>query len=186
LEGLHTEVSSPDHDIRTGSSAHTIGLVIEIRAAKSIPNFHAPNYVVFGRKAKRCMVKRFTFETHHRPGTMGRQMGARFDGLTAILVTWSLFPPVAYSESVEVKYRGKIELLTYECRDILRSSFIYRVCYDADKSSMIIKLNDAYYEYCGISVEIVEGLLNAESMGRYYNGVIKSSATGGRFDCRNF
>jgi hypothetical protein len=34
------------------------------------------------------------------------------------------------SEIVDVKYRGPVDLKTFECRDINRSSFIQRVCYD--------------------------------------------------------
>jgi hypothetical protein len=34
------------------------------------------------------------------------------------------------SETAVVKYRGGVDLKTLECRDITRSSFIQRVCYD--------------------------------------------------------
>jgi hypothetical protein len=39
-------------------------------------------------------------------------------------VTW------VESETVDVKYRGTVDLRTFECRDTPRSSLIQRVCYD--------------------------------------------------------
>ena len=46
----------------------------------------------------------------------------------------------AESETVDVKYRGTVDLRTFECRDTPRSSFIQRVCYDKAQSYMIISL----------------------------------------------
>jgi hypothetical protein len=40
------------------------------------------------------------------------------------------------SETVDVKYRGPVDLKTFECRDINRSNFIQRVCYDKARSYM--------------------------------------------------
>jgi len=42
------------------------------------------------------------------------------------------------SETVDVKYRGPVDLKTFECRDINRSSFIQRVCYDKAQSYMVL------------------------------------------------
>jgi hypothetical protein len=33
------------------------------------------------------------------------------------------------SETVDVKYRGSVDLKTFECRDTPRSSLVKRVCY---------------------------------------------------------
>jgi hypothetical protein len=52
------------------------------------------------------------------------------------------------AETVDVKYRGPVDLKTFECRDIDRSSFIQRVCYDKGQSYMLISLNGTYYHYC--------------------------------------
>ena len=39
-------------------------------------------------------------------------------------------------ETVDAKYHGLVDLKTFECHDINRSSFIQRVCYDkAQRSS---------------------------------------------------
>jgi hypothetical protein len=56
---------------------------------------------------------------------------------------------------------------------------VKRVCYDAPNEYMLISLNGTYYHYCGINPETVGQLLDAPSMGRYYNAAIK-----GNFDCR--
>jgi hypothetical protein len=83
------------------------------------------------------------------------------------------------TEEVTVKYRGSVNLAPFDCRDITRSSFIKRVCYDRRNEYMLISLNGAYYHYCEIDSGTVSSLLSAESMGKFYNVSIK-----GRFDCR--
>jgi hypothetical protein len=83
------------------------------------------------------------------------------------------------SEIVEVKYRGALDLKHFSCTDISRSSFIKKVCYDQGNEYMVISLHGTYYHYCQIDNGTVSSLLDAESMGRYFNQNIK-----GRFDCR--
>jgi KTSC domain len=83
------------------------------------------------------------------------------------------------SETVDVKYRGPVDLTPFKCSPIDRSSFIRRVCYDAAHSYMIVKLNETYYHYCDIDDATVEALKAASSMGRFFNATIK-----GHFDCR--
>jgi hypothetical protein len=41
-----------------------------------------------------------------------------------------LFSAEVRSETANIKYRGPVDLKTFECRDTPRSSFIQRVCYD--------------------------------------------------------
>ena len=83
------------------------------------------------------------------------------------------------SEQVSVKYRGQVNLRPFDCTDVDRSSFIKRVCYDRSNEYMLINLNGTYYHYCQIDNGAVSSLLNAGSMGRFYNASIK-----GHFDCR--
>jgi KTSC domain len=52
---------------------------------------------------------------------------------------------------------------------VARSSFIRRVCFDKVKSYMVISLNGTYYHYCGIPTSTVEALMDAASMGRFFN-----------------
>lgn len=85
----------------------------------------------------------------------------------------------ARAETVNVKYRGEVNLAPFECTDITPSSFVRRVCYDRGNDYMLINLNGTYYHYCEIDGETVAGLLHADSIGRFLNASIK-----GRFDCR--
>jgi KTSC domain len=89
------------------------------------------------------------------------------------------FSSNAIAESVVVKYRGEVDLAPFQCTTVNRSSFVNRVCYDEGNQYMLIQLGPTYYHYCGIDHATVSALLNAESVGRFYNASIK-----GRFDCR--
>jgi hypothetical protein len=84
------------------------------------------------------------------------------------------------SETVDVKYRGPVDLTPFKCLPIDRSSFIRRVCYDAAHSYMIVKLNETYYHYCDIDGATVEAFKAARSMGQFFNSTIK-----GHFNCKN-
>jgi hypothetical protein len=85
----------------------------------------------------------------------------------------------AGAETVNVKYRGEVNLAPFDCTDITRSSFVRRICYDRGNSYMLISLNGTYYHYCEIDGATVAGLLHGDSIGRFYNANIK-----GHFDCR--
>lgn len=93
----------------------------------------------------------------------------------------------AKAETVCVKYGPcPLDLAGFECTDTPRSSFIRRVCYDAPNRFMAIKLNETWYPYCEIDAGTVQGLLTAESAGRFYNANIRSrGSVHGPFDCRD-
>jgi hypothetical protein len=84
-----------------------------------------------------------------------------------------------HAESVYVKYHGEVDLAPFSCEQVMRSSFVRRICYDSAKQYMLISLDGTFYHYCSIDGATVDGLRSAPSIGRYYNSVIK-----GRFDCR--
>ena len=67
----------------------------------------------------------------------------------------------------------------------LRSSFVHRICYDADESHVVVLLRDTYYAYCEVDAPTVGAWLAADSKGRYYNQNIKSEAVEGRFACES-
>jgi hypothetical protein len=90
----------------------------------------------------------------------------------------------ARSETVDVKYRGPVDLKTFECRDTPRSSFIQRVCYDRPQTYMIINLKGTYYHYCELPPATFDALMGAPSMGQFYNQNIKGSGSDGPYDCR--
>lgn len=85
----------------------------------------------------------------------------------------------AQAETVQVKYRGPVDLAPFACEAVTRSSFIQRVCYDENNSYMLINLRGTWYHYCEIDPGTVSSLLAADSMGQFYNASIK-----GNFDCR--
>jgi hypothetical protein len=87
---------------------------------------------------------------------------------------------LARAESVYVKYRGAVDLKPFDCTDVARSSFINRVCYDRRNEYMLIALNGTFYHYCEIDAGTVSSLLNAPSMGQFYNRSVN-----GYFDCRS-
>ncbi|WP_292119428.1 KTSC domain-containing protein [Mesorhizobium sp.] len=101
----------------------------------------------------------------------------------ALLILLSLRP--TYAETVEVKYRGPVDLAKFECTGELDSSVVKRVCYNAQHSYMLIRLKQTWYHYCEIDQGTVDALLAAESKGRFYNANIKDSGTGGKFGCRD-
>jgi hypothetical protein len=47
----------------------------------------------------------------------------------------------AHAETVEVKYRGSVDLTPFACDTVTRSSFVQRVCYDEKNAYMLINLS---------------------------------------------
>jgi hypothetical protein len=88
------------------------------------------------------------------------------------------------SETVDVKYRGPVDLKTFACADTPRSSFIERVCYDKAQSYMLINLRGTFYHYCELPVSTYDALMGAPSMGQFYNQNIKGTGKDGPYDCR--
>jgi len=84
----------------------------------------------------------------------------------------------AHAECVSVKYRETcVPLDKLECTPT-ESSFVHQVCYDQKNRYMVILLNTTRYHYCDIPKETVTALVQAESVGRFYNTVVK-----GKFSC---
>lgn len=88
------------------------------------------------------------------------------------------------SETVNVKYRGSVDLKPFACTDTPQSSFIQRVCYDKTQGYMLINLRGTYYHYCEMPPAIFDAFASASSMGQFYNQKIKGSGSDGPFDCR--
>jgi KTSC domain len=89
----------------------------------------------------------------------------------------------ARSETVDVKYGGRVDLRVFVCTET-KSSFVNRVCYDKMNAYMLILLNSIWYHYCEIDPGTVASLINADSVGRFYNTNIKGTGSDGPFDCR--
>jgi len=90
----------------------------------------------------------------------------------------------AQSETIDVRYYGKLDLGSFACTDIDRSSFINRACYDKAKRFMVVQLRSVYYPYCDMPEATYAAFLSAPSMGNYYNTHIKGTGQDGPFDCR--
>ncbi|WP_441252566.1 KTSC domain-containing protein [Tardiphaga sp. 71_E8_N1_1] len=97
------------------------------------------------------------------------------------LSVWSIG---VQAETVDVKYRGDVNLTPFRCTDTPRSSFVERVCYDRLNEYMIIRLKSVYYHYCEMPEAAFNAFLAASSMGQYFNANIKGTGKDGPFDCR--
>ena len=86
------------------------------------------------------------------------------------------------SETVDVKDRGAVDLVTYECRDTPRSTLIQRACYDPAQAAMIVSVQGAYIQYCNLPPATFAGLMAAPSMGQFFKQNF-SDGSGGRYDC---
>jgi hypothetical protein len=92
------------------------------------------------------------------------------------------------AQTICVKYGPcPFDVSAFTCTDTPRSSFVRRVCYDAAKSFMVIKLKETWYPYCAIDAATVQSLISAGSVGSFYNARIRSGRDGshGPFDCRD-
>ncbi|WP_024341284.1 KTSC domain-containing protein [Bradyrhizobium japonicum] len=88
------------------------------------------------------------------------------------------------SETIETGEQRIVDLVTFECRDISRSTVLQRVCYDRAQQDLIVASNGAYVRYCGVAADTVERLMGAPSMGQFFSRNIKREATIGRYTCR--
>ncbi|WP_440640569.1 KTSC domain-containing protein [Bradyrhizobium sp. PUT101] len=88
------------------------------------------------------------------------------------------------SETVETGERQLIDLGTFECRDITRSTVLQRVCYDRARQDLVVAADGAYDRYCGVTADTVERLLGAPSMGQFFNQNIRRKTASSRYACR--
>ena len=99
----------------------------------------------------------------------------------ALLVGFASWPVLA--ECVAVKYRE-----APICPDVpkrQKAALSVRSAMTTPKSYMLIKLNDTWYHYCAVDPASVDSLLNALSIGTYYNEHFRSHVMHGPFDCRD-
>ena len=87
------------------------------------------------------------------------------------------------NEAVDVKDSGTVDLGTFECRDINRSTVIQRVCYDPAQRALIVGVSGHYIKYCELPAVTYEAFMAAPSMGQFFAGNIRESAPDGRFAC---
>jgi hypothetical protein len=102
------------------------------------------------------------------------------------LILYLLTAPVG-SETVGVRDRGAVDLKTFECRDINRSSLIQRVCYDHAQRYLIVGIRGSYDDYCELPQQTFDGFMTAPSMGQFFKENIENISGSGpddRYDCR--
>jgi hypothetical protein len=98
------------------------------------------------------------------------------------LIAFLLTAPVG-SETADVKDRGPIDLATFECHDINRSSLIQRVCYDHAQRYLIVGIGGRFDDYCELPQQTFDGFMTAPSMGQFFNRNIRGSGSSDRYDC---
>lgn len=81
----------------------------------------------------------------------------------------------AEADIVEVRGCGPVDLAPFTCTDITRSTMIGRVCYDASRRYAVIEVRSTYRGFCGIPPAKLNALLNAPSMGQFFNAQIRHS-----------
>jgi hypothetical protein len=120
---------------------------------------------------------------------MTLELSKRFlvDFAAAMLIVFSVLSAAvtqAHAENVYVKNRGFVEVERFACSDVPNRSFIKRVCYDETNQYVLIKLNNAFCQYCEFSPLAFHELLAAKSIGRYFNDNMKGVPRNGPYDCQ--
>ena len=103
---------------------------------------------------------------------------------SALLACFALAGAPVLADELCPKYGNCVPEAAFDCQDVDRSSVVKRVCYNEEKSYLIIRLTSAYYHYCEIDKTTVGQFLAADSMGSFYSSNIKDSGTGGAFSCK--
>ena len=101
----------------------------------------------------------------------------------AFIIALLFAAPWEEAESVDVRYRGPVNLKSFDCQDITRSSLIERVCYDEANRHMVVRRNAVHDQYCELPKDVVVAFLNAPSMGQYFNANIAGNGKSGPYDC---
>lgn len=101
----------------------------------------------------------------------------------AILLAQLASAPIV-SETVETAEHRPVDLGSFACRDITRSTVLRRVCYDRLQQDLVVEINGRCDRYCDVAAQTVDRLLGAPSMGQYFNQTIRREAADGRYDCR--
>ena len=91
--------------------------------------------------------------------------------------------PFEEAEIVDVRDRGPVDLKTFSCQEITRSSVIGRVCYDGADRRLIVQRHAVYRQYCDVPRVTHDALLDAPSMGQYFRAIIEDAGGSGRYRC---
>jgi hypothetical protein len=81
------------------------------------------------------------------------------------------------SEKVEVRGRGAVDLLSFDCRDINRSTVVQRVCYEAAQRALLVEVKGVYQVFCNVPAESYVAFMGAPSMGLFFNRNVSESTS---------
>ena len=101
----------------------------------------------------------------------------------AFIIALLFAAPWEEADSVEVRNFGPVNLRSFICQDITRSSLIERVCYDEANRHMVVGRRSVYDQYCELPKSVVDAFLNAPSMGQYFKTNIAVSGKSGKYEC---
>ncbi|MHC2462270.1 KTSC domain-containing protein [Bradyrhizobium embrapense] len=101
----------------------------------------------------------------------------------AALILSLLCAPIG-PETVDLGNSTSVDLTTFDCRDINRSTIIQRVCYSASERTLLVAVRASYLHYCGVPMETYDALMIAPSMGVFLNRVLRIAGADGRYTCR--
>ncbi|WP_166295919.1 KTSC domain-containing protein [Bradyrhizobium sp. 2S1] len=101
----------------------------------------------------------------------------------AALILSLLSAPIG-PETVDLGNSTTVDLASFECRDINRSTIVQRVCYSAGERALLVAVRGSYQHYCGVPTETFDALINAPSMGVFLNRVLRIAGADGRYLCR--
>ena len=96
----------------------------------------------------------------------------------------SLFSAQIGAETVDLGNSTTVDLSTFECRDIDRSTIVQRVCYSTGERTLLVAVRGSYQRYCGVPAETYDALMIAPSMGVFLNRVLRIAGADGRYACR--
>ena len=101
----------------------------------------------------------------------------------AFIIALLFAAPWEEAESVEVRNSGPVNLRSFVCQDITRSSIIERVCYDEANRHMVIRHSAVHDQYCELPESVADAFLNAPSMGQYFKANIAGTGKSGPYEC---
>ncbi|GIQ72617.1 KTSC domain-containing protein [Bradyrhizobium sp. RD5-C2] len=95
----------------------------------------------------------------------------------------NLFSAPVGPETVDLGNSTTVNLSSFDCRDINRSTIVQRVCYSASERTLLVAVRGSYQHYCGVPTETYDALMIAPSMGVFLNRVLRIAGADGRYAC---
>jgi hypothetical protein len=95
-----------------------------------------------------------------------------------VLAIVAMAGPLA-AETVEVEFRGDLDLGHFRCTNTSSLGGIGRVCYDEANRYMVVREDDRWRHFCEVEAVTAERFLAAPAMDRFFGSMIE-----GRHDCK--